>query len=302
MQIHEWMIKHTRQTEWIDGRGILLWLAIYAGGLGGGLYLISLWFNNLTGIIISWFIVAVVKGGLHFAFLGKPWRIWRIMTRFKSSWLSRGFVFVVLFVLFGAVQIILSLLLPGSVCETILKAVAAIMAFGVALYMGFVLNNVKSIPFWSSNLLPLIFLIYSFLGGLGVIMILAYYTGTINMRAVEDASLWLMIMNSIIITTYIFIVQKKGVTANRSLFELMHGSMSSLFWVGVVTLGIAVPLLITFTNLCIHETFTLLLLIGAICEIVGSLALRFCILRTGIYQPLLPIPATVIRHCDEEVK
>ena len=67
MEAHEWMIKYTRQTEWIDRRGILLWLALYTGGLGGGLYLVSLYFNSFWGMLISWLIVAVLKGGFHLA-------------------------------------------------------------------------------------------------------------------------------------------------------------------------------------------------------------------------------------------
>jgi hypothetical protein len=52
MQVHEWMINYTRQTEWIDRRGLFLWLAFYTGGLGGGLYLVALYFNSLWGC--SW--------------------------------------------------------------------------------------------------------------------------------------------------------------------------------------------------------------------------------------------------------
>ena len=75
MVTHEWMVKGNRQTEWIENRGILLWLAFYAGGLGGGLYLVSLFFNNLWGMFIGWFIVAVLKGAFHFIYLGTTGQI-----------------------------------------------------------------------------------------------------------------------------------------------------------------------------------------------------------------------------------
>ena len=54
MNTHEWMLKGNKQTEWIEKRGILLWLAFYTGGLGGGLYLVSLFFNNIWGMLIGW--------------------------------------------------------------------------------------------------------------------------------------------------------------------------------------------------------------------------------------------------------
>ena len=90
----EWMVKGNRQTEWIDNRGILLWLAFYTGGLGGGLYLVSLFFNNLWGMFIGWFIVAGLKGGFHFIYLGQPARFWRLVMHPQTSWLSRGLLFV----------------------------------------------------------------------------------------------------------------------------------------------------------------------------------------------------------------
>ena len=90
MVTHEWMVKGNRQTEWIENRGILLWLAFYTGGLGGGLYLVSLFFNNLWGMLIGWFIVAGLKGSFHFIYLGKPSRFWRLIMHPQTSWLSRG--------------------------------------------------------------------------------------------------------------------------------------------------------------------------------------------------------------------
>ena len=44
---HEWMVKYTPQTEWIERRGILVWIAEVFGSLGPGLYLVSLFYDNL---------------------------------------------------------------------------------------------------------------------------------------------------------------------------------------------------------------------------------------------------------------
>ena len=93
MEIHEWMVGYTRQTEWIDRRGIFLWVAFYAGALGGGLYLASLYFHSLWGMFLSWLIIAGIKGGAHLIDLGKPWRFWRMVFRPGTSWLSRGIIF-----------------------------------------------------------------------------------------------------------------------------------------------------------------------------------------------------------------
>src|SRR4030067_1102570 len=114
LQIHEWMINYTRQTEWIDRRGIFLWIAFYTGGLGGGLYLVSLYFNSLWGMFLSWLIIAVIKGGAHLSFLGKPLAFWRIVFRPGSSWISRGIIFVLAFTVFAAAQMAFTYWLPGG--------------------------------------------------------------------------------------------------------------------------------------------------------------------------------------------
>lgn len=289
MEAHEWMIKPTRQTEWINKRGLFLWLAFYTGGLGGGLYLVSLFFDNLLGIIVSWLIVAVLKGGFHIVFLGKPWRFWRMISRPHSSWLARGFIFVISFVILGAIQIIISISLPGTVWETIFKILTGAMAFGITIYTGFVLNNVKAIPFWNSLVLPILFLMCGLLGGFGLTIVFAAYTGTIDISIVEIGSRWLLIINALLITIYLWRALRKGATSRQSVFEQIYGKSSAVFWIGVITLGIIIPLGIAFSSYFYHGISTLFLPIGVICEIIGGMALRYCILKVGIYQPLLPI-------------
>ena len=203
MEAHEWMINYTRQTEWIDRRGIFLWIAFYAGGLGGGLYLVSLYFNSLWGMFISWLIIAVIKGGAHLIYLGKPLRFWRIITHPQTSWLARGFIFVMLFVGFGAIQIILSFWLSGSAAEVVFKALGGITAFAVAVYTGIILKNVKGVPFWNSALLPLLFVLCGILGGFGLAVVIALNGGDVNLSAAETGSRWLLIANALLIAVYL---------------------------------------------------------------------------------------------------
>ena len=174
------MVSYTRQREWIDRRGLFLWLAFYTGGLGGGLYLVSLFFNNLWGMFIGWLIVSIIKGGAHLIFLGRPIRAWRMVTRPQSSWISRGITFVLLFGLFGAIQMAFTYWAPGGAGEVIFKVLAGIMAFGVAIYTGFVLNSIKGVPFWNSSMLPILFILCGILGGFGLSVVIALNGGGIG--------------------------------------------------------------------------------------------------------------------------
>jgi len=289
METHEWMINYTRQTEWIDRRGILLWIAFYAGGLGGGLYLVSLFFNSLWGMFISWLIIAVIKGGTHLLFLGKPQRFWRIISHPQTSWLARGFIFVMGFVGLGAIQLMLTYWAPGSIAEIVFKALAGIMAFSVAIYTGFVLKTVKGVPFWNSALLPLLFILCGVLGGFGLAVVIALNGGGIELSAAETGSRWLLAANILLIIIYLWRASVREAVGKQSVLEQLHGRSAPVFWIGIVLLGIVIPLTVTIISLIAGEVASALLIAGVVCEICGGLALRYCVLKAGAYKPLVAI-------------
>ena len=283
------MINYTRQTEWIDRRGIFLWIAFYAGGLGGGLYLVSLYFNSLWGMFISWLIIAVIKGGTHMIYLGKPWRFWRIITRPNSSWLARGFIFVMLFILFAALQLVFSYWLAGGAAEIVFKVLAGISAFIVTVYTGFVLKTVKAVPFWDSALLPVLFVLCGVLGGFGLSVVIALNGGNINLEAAETGSRWLLIINALLIIVYLWSAAHRESTGKQSVMEQIKGSSAPVFWIGIVVLGIIIPVIIAFSSYFVTQVSSPLLIFGVTCEILGGLALRYCVLKAGAYKPLVAV-------------
>jgi formate-dependent nitrite reductase membrane component NrfD len=295
MQVYQWMVNYTRQTEWIDRRGILLWIAFYAGGLGGGLYLVSLLLNSLWGMFISWIIIAVIKGSTHMMFLGKPLRFWRIVFRPGSSWISRGIIFVLSFALLAAVQMVLTYLMPGSVLEIVFKVLAGLAALAVAGYTGFVLNNIKAVPFWNSKLLPILFISYGFMGGFGLAVLIGLLGGDVNLAMAETGTRWLLFINIVLLGIYLWTAAKRETTGKQSVLEQMHGGMAPIFWAGIVVCGIVIPLTVALINLLAGELAMPILMAGALCELIGGLSLRYCILKAGAYKPLVAKPSPASR-------
>src|SRR4030042_2605187 len=101
MVTHNWMVKPTAQTEWIERRGILVWIAEVFTSLGAGLYLVSLFFSNWWGMAAAWVIIMFLKIPLHLIYFGKPLRFWRTVIPFtsawKTSWFTRGLNFNIYF-------------------------------------------------------------------------------------------------------------------------------------------------------------------------------------------------------------
>jgi len=287
MQPYEWMAQDTPQKLWIDGKGVLVWFAEVFGALGGGLYVVSLYFNSLEGMFISWLVVVTLKCGFHFAHLGRPFRVWRLALKPRTSWLARGFIFLALFIGFGAVQLAISLWLPGTAWEVVFKVATGIMAILVAAYTGFVMNYVNGIPFWNSAVLPLLFVSFGVLGGLAVITVIAVLGAHVDIRAVVAGIRLLLVVNALLMVTYLWSATYMGPTGKRSVEELVRGYLAPVLWGGVVLCGIVIPFgIVSFYHFVGVATVPLLIVVA--CVMIGVFSLNYCLLKGALYRPLIP--------------
>jgi formate-dependent nitrite reductase membrane component NrfD len=148
------------------------------------------------------------------------------------------------------------------------------------------LKNIKGVPFWNSLLLPVLFVICGVLGGFGLAVAIALSGGGIELAAAETGSRWLLIANALLIVIYLWRASRRETVGRQSVLVQISGESASIFWTGVVLLGIVIPLAIAITGLTVHVP-PALLLIGVVCEIIGGLALRYCVLKAGAYKPLV---------------
>jgi sulfite dehydrogenase (quinone) subunit SoeC len=288
MQEYDWMIKYTPQTVWINRKGILIWLSLYAGILGGGAYLISLLFNSIWGMFISWLIIAVIKSGLHVFHSERPMRLWRMIFRPQTSWISRGLILTILLIIFGACQLAFSYWMPGTTGEIIFKVLAGIMAFGVMSYTGFTLNYVNGISLWNSAILPIIFIMWGFLSGLALVIVTGAGVNAFDTRLVLGSSLVALIATSVLITLYIWTATYIDPAAKQSVKSAASGSLGLTFWIGAILIGIVIPLVTTLTNYLGNTTpSTSLATLSIIFEIIGGLSFTYTVLKAGYYSPLL---------------
>ena len=286
MEPYEWMVEWTPQKEWIDRKGMLVWLAEVSSGLGGGLYLVAAYFDLPIVMFISWLIIIVFKGGFHFAYLGHPLRFWRMGLNPRTSWIARGFIFMALFIIFGAIQLVLSYWLPGTSLEKLFRVIAGIMAFLTAINFGFVLSYVNAIPLWNSGLLPLLFVLCGILDGLAVMIVIGPLGGEGPLETARRGSQLLLITNAFLITLYLWSVSYTGNTGKRTVMEVLRGRIAPILWIGVVLCGIVTPLGLSVFSYFTREAYGALLIATA-CEMIGALSLKYSILKAGIYVPLI---------------
>jgi formate-dependent nitrite reductase membrane component NrfD len=283
---YEFMTQHTPQREWIEGRGVLMWLATFFIEAGAAAFLVASIFNSLWGMFVGIVICAVLGGGLHLVYLGRPFRFWRILlsSGWKTSWLSRGLWFVSVFLVLGVIYLVLAKW--ASAIPALLIA-ADVFAFCTIIYLGFVMSYINGIALWNSALLPVLILVVSIWGGLGISVFTLLATGA----EAATAELWsrIFLLSFIfIVFLYLFGARYRGVAGNLSVREIIRGTWAPLFWVAVVILGMVLPIIVGGLGWLLFEVPTILLYAVIIFELLADLSLRYCLLRCAFYAPLIP--------------
>ncbi len=310
MITHEWMVKPMQQKEWIERQGILVWLSEVFSALGTGLYLIAIFVNNWWGALAGYLIVMLLKLPLHLIYLGKPLRFWRTMPPFsgawRTSWIARGVVFTVFFSMFGFAQLITSYILGADIltsgqahnmvyaADIILKIIAGFFVILTGIYCGFMMSYCKSVPFWNTGILPIVILNAGIADGLALVMGIGLLAGGVGVYGpdyfhnLEYASRIVLGINAVLLGTYLMNASYQSQTAELSVKELLIGRVAVVFWLGIVFFGIFMPLAISFISMFTGDVTTLLLVIAIIGHTAGAFALKYCILKVGIYKPILP--------------
>lgn len=319
------MTDYTPQTEWIERRGILVWIAEVCTSVGSGLYLISLFFSLVPGyekiswwgMLIAWLIIMFLKIPLHLAYFGKPLRFWRTIPPFsngwKTSWFARGIIFSILFGTFAFIQIVfsflqldirelnplgLSLQIPAntlvifSALDILFKVLGGITAFLTGIYPGFIMNFVKGIQFWNSALLPVVLIMGGILDGCALLMAINLPADFISdTKLIEIVSSILLVVNIFFIAVYLLSATYMGAAAKISAMKLIKDNLAPTFWIGVIVLGMIVPLAISLSTIASGNSNPLLLIVAIVTHTIGAFTLKYCLLKVGIYRPLFTVQA-----------
>ena len=267
MVTHDWMIKPTAQTEWIERRGILVWTAEVFTSLGAGLYLVSLFFNNWWGMAAGWVIIMFMKIPLHLIYFGKPLRFWRTIIPFtsawKTSWFTRGVNFNIYFGTIVFVQLVVGYLAINVYPDTAwdgwyfgLGIAGGVFAFLVGIYSGFIMSYCKSVPFWNTAMLPIIILLAGVADGFALMLVVGLADTSVDIAAVETGIRILLAANIVMMAAYVWNATYQSRTARYTALLLVKGALTWWFWLGVVIIGMVIPLVISSMSLFAREATT----------------------------------------------
>ncbi|CAI09329.1 NrfD/PsrC family molybdoenzyme membrane anchor subunit [Aromatoleum aromaticum] len=280
------------QREWGEGRGIFLVIGHFVVGIAAGAWLFSLFFEQAAGLVVA-FVLAALGGIAHLGFLGRPDRFWRMATRVRTSWISRGFIGLSLF-LSGAALYLLPLHWPGAWWQqgSLPASAGYVMALLGTLimmgYMGFVYTSAKAIPFWNSPLHPALYIAYALRGGVAALFVTAWLMDSGQALPAGLLPIWGGIT---IIVSLFFALELHGAAtsgnaaARRSVHELLAGRMSGYFYGGMLALGVLVPAWLMFSSLSGPLSTGLMAVLG-ITSAIGDFFMKYATIRAGVRLPV----------------
>lgn len=263
-----------------------VWIAIafFWGKLGVGLLIFALFLNSpllaLAGILVE----DIGKSGALMIHLGRPERFWRAIMRPRTSWISRTVWMMGIFTVLGAIY----LLLPqGGAAWQVLRVLVGISAVVVALTDGFVINNSPAIPLWNTTMMPLLFLLYSLLGGSSLVLFLhhggwlAIPWGASFLRLLEVS---LISINLLAVIIYLASMGYATAPARASLQLLVKGTYAGIFFGLVVAVGFLFTLVMTLALAATAGPF----LVGMItlADFIGHFFIFYLFLLAGVYSPV----------------
>lgn len=148
------------------GFGLWFWLALRIA-LGDN----AQWFDGIgwaLGLITGGVLVAigVIASLWH---LGKPMRVWRAFSQWRSSWMSREGVFAIASMAVAAATVLVQstvIDLPHEpVVMRLLCAVLAPLSITAIVSTAMIYGSLKTIPTWRHRLVVPVYLLFALLGG-----------------------------------------------------------------------------------------------------------------------------------------
>ncbi len=283
------------------GRGFVFgWKVIaylFLAGIGGGASVIGAGFHFLYpneemvvrgGIILAAPLVAL-GCLLLLSDLGRPQAALRAFMRPGKAWISRGTFVLTMFMVLGAVQFGFSIWpfhglkdLPSlHLAINILNGILGIFA---VIYTGFLFDTTRSIPFWSTPILPLLFLVSGVSTGVfGLVCVLAL-AGTPDPQVVGALShfdAFLIVFEGMILFFYLHGMHE--VTAARaSVRRLVRGDLAGSFWIGVALIGLVVPFVLEILG----GSHLFIVLLASLSGLIGGICVRYVVVSGAVKAPL----------------
>lgn len=295
--------------------GTIIAAYLFLAGLSAGAFLTSSYaarkYPNAVAVRVVGRIISPILMGIGLlllifdaeAGLKDPLRFIYLFTNFRSI-MTIGTYFISFFMIAAAYMALMELLKKET--SKIVEYIGMVFAVGTAIYTGFLIGVVGTVPLWNTAILPILFVVSAFSTGIAATMLVSVFfdkKAVGKMVSVKKIHLSLMVLEVFLLFTMFFITASGNKSAAASVSNLLTGEYSLTFWLGLITIGLVLPIIIEAlellnTNKLTHSPAGLEVaasgshsIYGTIFTesfvLIGGFILRFLLLAAAVQIPFL---------------
>jgi DMSO reductase anchor subunit len=263
--------------------------AFTAAEAGTGLFMVSLYFDFLLGMIVGLAYAGTVKPYFHLAHMGVPSKSMRALLRPDRSWISRGALAVGILIVPGVLHIlneafgIYGMIGLPEVLGELIKYTAVAGGLVVMCYQGLAMSDSQALSLWASPLLPISSFFYSATLGAALTAVIGWN----QLEAGQVATLIniatvMVVVNFVVVASILAAAKNKSNGGAFSVEMLMKSEYAPWFRNMVFILGGIVPaLLLAFAG----DSY--IVAIAATASIfAGFYTFRILMFKAAVFEPV----------------
>lgn len=200
--------------------------------------------------------------------LGIPQRAFRLVGS-KTSLISYGTIILTVLLVLAAVAIAVNLFSIGigPTAYGVLMVFATVFALATSIYIGFLLAVVKCRPFWNTPLLPLLFVVSSASTGISALTIVGSVAGGLRVPAsaaglMASGEFLFLGLEFLMVAFYMATMENSLPQARVAVRRLVRGDLAPVFWLGVVVVGLLLPLILMAAGTVVPPSAVAVLVLG----------------------------------------
>jgi len=293
----------TSIAHWSWTIAAFLWFVGIAG-MGSVAY----YFVRKKPMAIVIFASLVLGLALVFSHLGRWWNMpmvfWTMISEGHfnfGSWMLIGIAVLSVHLVFSAILLVANL--PGVLERfgwlkwtrrldenDLFVGFFGFIGFFGTVYSGFLISQAVGIPLWNTALIPLLWVISASVATVAVLE-LFYVFGWVDERVSVFGirlGLGLDAAKLLAILAFLHVSMAVGAAAGAryGAAEMVSGDLATMTWLGVIGIGILVPMAIAAFTILRGKSKPLLF-ISSIAALTGVFLLRAVVLLAGVWEPLV---------------
>ena len=264
-------------------------IAFFSAEVGTGLFLVSLYFDLLSGMILGLAITGTLKPYFHLAHMGVPGRSWRAILRPDRSWISRGAISIGILIGSGVLHVVNRGIgieaifgLPAAVGHVI-AYLAAASALVVMCYQGLAMFDSEALTLWASPLVPVASFCYALTAGALATLAMGWGMLSEEQRAtLSTMALTMLLVDLAVVVGILFHARGKSKGGAFSVDLLVKGEYAASFRNLVLILGLVFPLAL----LAVAGSLRLVELFALLAMLVGFFFFRLLMFKAAVFEPI----------------